>query len=222
MINPKIVCEHFLGRKMPSRRQVHSRVHLGQLVGLDNTVFRSQEGETLQFRWTRYTDGVGITILKSERDVGHESEQRPTPVEEDTVYYGALTSQRREAITGPLVTVDPGRRDLSFCAGAGSIPQTPLKFRYTKAQQDKSRKAKKYMISKKKMHKYQPDAGQQQYRYWNRDLAACLNMHTITDQYPGPGRDSGENEDKEKGEGEGSDEDDKDNHMDENDMVPHT
>ncbi|KAI9309818.1 hypothetical protein BX666DRAFT_2047271, partial [Dichotomocladium elegans] len=144
MIDTKILCEQFLGHKMPPKRQVHPRIHWGQVVDLDNVVFRSQEGDTLQFRWTIYTDGVGVTILKSETDVDHGPEQRPTPEVGDTMYYGALTNQQREEITGPLVTIDPGRRDLLFCVDAGSTPQNPLKFWYTKAQQDKTRKTKKY------------------------------------------------------------------------------
>ncbi|CEG76128.1 hypothetical protein RMATCC62417_11065 [Rhizopus microsporus] len=50
----------------------------------------------------------------------------------------------RKEISGRCVAVDPERRDILYFVHENSTPEQPVKFRYTKQQQDKTWKTKKY------------------------------------------------------------------------------
>ncbi|KAG2198650.1 hypothetical protein INT47_001789 [Mucor saturninus] len=61
-------------------------------------------------------------------------------------YISDLSTQEHKAVNGRCVSIDPGR-DLLFCVDKKSTVETHIKFRYTKQDQDKTRKSKKYRNS---------------------------------------------------------------------------
>jgi transposase len=61
-----------------------------------------------------------------------------------TLYVLSLSEETFREIQNRCVTIDPGRRDLLFCIDVKSIINQPIKFRFTKPQQDIWTKSRKY------------------------------------------------------------------------------
>ncbi|KAL4213416.1 hypothetical protein AB4K20DRAFT_1819555 [Rhizopus microsporus] len=57
---------------------------------------------------------------------------------------GKQAGRNHQEISGRCVAVDSGRREILYCIHENSTPEQPVRFRYTKQQQDKTWKTKKY------------------------------------------------------------------------------
>ncbi|KAI9315769.1 hypothetical protein BX666DRAFT_2028651 [Dichotomocladium elegans] len=66
------------------------------------------------------------------------------PAENGVLSISCLTAEKHREIAGRCVTVDPGRRDMLYCVHERLTSLEPVKFRYTKQEQDKIRKTTKY------------------------------------------------------------------------------
>ncbi|KAI7883370.1 uncharacterized protein EV154DRAFT_545503 [Mucor mucedo] len=111
---------------------------------IDKLEYWKQVNKLLRFRGTIQTDGVGITVLKKRIDRQSSYTSTIKEADEKFKYISDLSTQEHKAVNGRCVAIDPGRRDLLFCVDEKSTVETPIKFRYTKQDQDKTRKSKKY------------------------------------------------------------------------------
>ncbi|ORE22625.1 hypothetical protein BCV71DRAFT_171631, partial [Rhizopus microsporus] len=98
----------------------------------------------LRFRGTIQTDGIGATVFKKRLDRQTRYTARFTVEYEDTSNIANLAGRNHQEISGRCVAVDSGRREILYCIHENSTPEQPVRFRYTKQQQDKTWKTKKY------------------------------------------------------------------------------
>ena len=113
------------------------------VFNLDHQAFKQQHfqtaqgRQTLEFRGTVFTDGVGISILKSSRDT-RAGRGRRTAARPDEREFSYITEAIRNAETRPLLmnnclVIDPNRRDLLFGVHEDSTVDHPIKIRFTRS-----------------------------------------------------------------------------------------
>ncbi|KAG1140577.1 hypothetical protein G6F37_008968 [Rhizopus arrhizus] len=108
------------------------------------------ERNTMKFRGTIYTDGVGVLVLKQNYDTkkkGDSSGGKPKSIEADEFQYvEKLGKEELLAGAGKCVLIDLSCRDLLYCMHEKSLVENKMICRYTsnqKATETKSRKFKK-------------------------------------------------------------------------------
>ncbi|ORE01969.1 hypothetical protein BCV72DRAFT_309569 [Rhizopus microsporus var. microsporus] len=141
-IDSKILCQNILGIRWSNA--VDKLDYWRRVVNLDSKALKPQEGRQLRFRGTIQTDGVGVTVLKKRFDRQTRYTARFTVEYEATFYIINLTRRNYQEISGRCVAVDPGRRDMLYFVHENSTPEQPVQFQYTKQQQEKTWKTKKY------------------------------------------------------------------------------
>ncbi|KAI9323742.1 hypothetical protein BX666DRAFT_2038023 [Dichotomocladium elegans] len=100
------------------------------------------------------TNDVGITVFKKLR-ASSMSAAIPLKANKELIpYITSLSWAGHEEISGRCVAADPGRRDIMYCVHGQPTNIAPRQFRYTKSQQDKARKSKKFRPLKQ-LHKLQ-------------------------------------------------------------------
>ncbi|KAI7890503.1 uncharacterized protein EV154DRAFT_552220 [Mucor mucedo] len=142
-IDSKILCQNILDIRWSNN--IDKLNYWKQVVDLNAKHFKAQEeNKLLRFRGTIQTDGVGVTVLKKRIDRQSSYTSTIKEADEKFKYISDLSAQEHKAVNGRCVAIDPGRRDLLFCVDEKYTVETPIKFRYTKQDQDKTRKSKKY------------------------------------------------------------------------------
>ncbi|KAI9310211.1 hypothetical protein BX666DRAFT_2086102, partial [Dichotomocladium elegans] len=108
-----------------------------EVVDLNSKAFRPQKEDNLTFRGMVSIDSVGVTVLKKLRASIMSTAKL-------IAYITRLSRAGHEEIPGRCAAVDPGRRDLMYSVHEESTNIAPRQLRYTKSQQDKARKNKKF------------------------------------------------------------------------------
>ncbi|KAG2196762.1 hypothetical protein INT47_009653 [Mucor saturninus] len=119
-IDSKILCQNILNIRWSNN--IDKLDYGKQVVDLNAKPFKAQkENKLLRFCGTIQTDSVGVTVLKKRID--RQSSYTSTIKEADKKfkYISDLNTEEHKAVN-----------------------ETPIKFRYTKQDQDKTRKSKKY------------------------------------------------------------------------------
>ncbi|PHZ09484.1 uncharacterized protein RHIMIDRAFT_294333 [Rhizopus microsporus ATCC 52813] len=123
------------------------------------------DGLMLSINWTTGAELSTLTQKPSSRKKKRFDRQtrytaRFTVEYEATSYIANLTRRNHQEISGRCVAVDPGRRDTLYFVHENSTPEQPVKFRYTKQQQDKTWKIKKYRRILQDLKAQDPDVVQ--------------------------------------------------------------
>ncbi|CEG84132.1 hypothetical protein RMATCC62417_17978 [Rhizopus microsporus] len=155
-IDSKILCQNILGIQWSNA--VDKLDYWRRTVNLDSKTLELQKGGQLRFRGTIQTDGVGVTVFKKRFDRQIRYTARFTVEYETTSYITNLTRRNHQEISGRCVAVGPGRRDMLYHVHENSTPEQPMQFRYTKQQQDKMWKTKKYRRILQDLKAQEPDA----------------------------------------------------------------
>ncbi|KAI7897313.1 uncharacterized protein EV154DRAFT_573155 [Mucor mucedo] len=142
-IDSKIICQNIIYIRWSNN--IDKLDYWKQVVDLNAKTFKAQEeNKLLRFCGTIQTDGVGVTVLKKRIDRQSSYTTTIKEADEKFKYISDLSAQEHKAVNDRCVAIDPERRDLLFCVDKKSTVETPIKFRYTKQDQDKTRKSKKY------------------------------------------------------------------------------
>ncbi|KAI9315452.1 hypothetical protein BX666DRAFT_2028365 [Dichotomocladium elegans] len=115
-----------------------------EVIDVHSKALKPAENGVFRFRGTLETDGVGVSIIQEEKGQGCTPPRTSAApkVEEHSPYVDSLTAEKHREIAGRCVTVDPGRRDMLYCVHERPISLEPVKFGYTKQEQDKIREIK--------------------------------------------------------------------------------
>jgi hypothetical protein len=117
-----------------------------KVVNLNAKAFKTQASDhELKFRGSIQTDGVGVSVLKTNFDTragGPRRQSLQIKIREPNV--ADLSQEELHAAEGRCVLVDPNRRDIMYCMHEASTPDVPQIMRYTKNTQAKLRKERKY------------------------------------------------------------------------------
>ncbi|KAL0080489.1 hypothetical protein F4703DRAFT_1868955 [Phycomyces blakesleeanus] len=92
----------------------------------------------MKFRGTIHTDGVGISIIRQNKDTtqGPNPRRATTINPENIPYIHDLSPEQHEIICGRCVLIDPGRRGLLYCMHEESTVKAPRCYRYTSNQKN--------------------------------------------------------------------------------------
>lgn len=117
-----------------------------QAVDLRQRVFKASKD--CKFRGTLYTDGVAVTVIKTNEETraGNPRKTRSKKVADNQTYIEQMSPSKLSSMDGRCVLIDPGRRDLMYAMHEDSTAANPITFRYTKCQQRKERKTKKFEL----------------------------------------------------------------------------
>jgi hypothetical protein len=124
------------------------------VVDLQARAFQPQgDYSSLKFRGSIYTDGVGVSIIKSNQETraGGPRTRRTMPASEER-YITDLSDEDLQETIGRAVLIDPNRRDLIYCMHEYSTVHDKQTFRWTKnseAKITKERKLRKLAEEKK-------------------------------------------------------------------------
>ncbi|KAH8552694.1 hypothetical protein BGW37DRAFT_512844 [Umbelopsis sp. PMI_123] len=110
-----------------------------KVVNLNAKAFKTQASDhELKFRGSIQTDGVGVSVLKTNFDTragGPRQQNLQITIREPNV--ADLSQEELHATEGPCILVDSNRRDIMYCMHETSTPDQPQTMR-------KKRKERKY------------------------------------------------------------------------------
>lgn len=122
----------------------------GKVVNLSCMALKDQgESKPLKFRGMIQTDGVGVSILKQNKET-RKGGTRNTGIRVQTgnnelPYIDKLSNKELQRTTNQCVFIDPGRRDMLFCMSERCESRhDSLIYRYTSNQRAKETKSRKF------------------------------------------------------------------------------
>ena len=129
IIDTTILKQHFLQEMLISKEEAWERV-----VNTDKKPFKPQQG--CHFRGTIYTDGVAVTIVKTDGETRAGGPRRAykRKIGKEDQYVEKLNDQELKQLDHRSVLIDPGRRDLLYAMHEDSQPNYPIKYQYTRNQ----------------------------------------------------------------------------------------
>ncbi|KAK9708720.1 hypothetical protein K7432_009465 [Basidiobolus ranarum] len=100
------------------------------------------------FRSEKYTDGVGVSVLKQNNDTEKKgssgTKSKSLASKEEFQYVEKLGREELKASVGNCVLNDPGRRDLLYCMHEESTAENKMAYRYTSNQKVIETKYRKF------------------------------------------------------------------------------
>ena len=145
-IDTTILRDHILHEARGTYTMEAKMESWGKVVDLNCKAMKAQGmPDDIKFRGTLHTDGVGVTVIKTNEDTragGPRHQINRRTEKEPNITDLSITELR--ATTGQCVLIDPNRRDLLFCMHENSTPEEPFVLRYTKNTQSKQRKERKF------------------------------------------------------------------------------
>lgn len=145
-IDTTILREHILRESRGAYTMAAKMESWGKVVDLDCKAMKNQGMHAdIKFRGTLQTDGVGVSVIKTNEDTqaGGPRRQRGRRRDQEPNITDLSETELRTTI-GQCVLIDPNHRDLMYCMHENSTVEEPLVMRYTKNTQAKQRKERKY------------------------------------------------------------------------------
>ncbi|KAI7905635.1 uncharacterized protein BX663DRAFT_583747 [Cokeromyces recurvatus] len=152
-----------------------------QIVNLSSKGMKDQgASKSLKFRGMIQSDGVGVSVLKQNKE-STKGGTRGTRLEEDDNfrYIHQLSKTELEETTGRCVFIDPGRRDMLYCMQKNSESgKDKHTYRYTSNQcavETKKRKIRKLRDIKK------PTSVKEHENYLSKFPASAIKVDKFSD-----------------------------------------
>jgi hypothetical protein len=133
-IDTMILNNHIL--KNSKRSKLDKAYIWGKVLNLSSKPFKGQgPNNSVQFRGTIMTDGIGVSIIKQNFNTskgGTSNPKKATSVEKDFKYVEQIPKEQLLDTAGKCVSINPGRRDLLYCMHENSTVNNRNVYRYTR------------------------------------------------------------------------------------------
>jgi hypothetical protein len=158
------------------RSKLDKKLIWGKVVNLSSKALKDQgESKTMKFQSMIQTDGIGVSVLKQNKESskGGTKEMRMKD-EDECQYINRLTTRELQGTTNKYVFIDPGRRDLLYCMHERSKSNSKRDlYWYTLNQRAKETKSRKFT---KLRQNTKPEEVKESEAYLSKHPASTVNV----------------------------------------------